>query len=174
MHGQTIHIQYHNNNTNPKQEHYGHTNPEEFRAIFKQTPKIIKDALQQAKILFPTPPHASHMNHPQQSQQTLSNITHNPTSSTQFTLRQVIHTIIKENTTTKQDKRGAQAIKRTYLCQWQTTHGKTQQCRTEENLLHPDNILLDHNLLLIIQYYKTIMTQIATQIYVDYSNYSYS
>lgn len=91
--------------------------PEEFRAIYKQTPKIIKKALQQIKVLFLTPPHAYLINHPQRSQQTLTNITHNSMSSTQPTLMQAIHTIIKENTTTKKDKRGAQVIKRTYLCQ---------------------------------------------------------
>lgn len=74
-----------------------------------------------------------------------------------------MHTITNDKITTRKDKWGAQAIKRTYLCQWQSTQGYTQQWCTEEDLLHPYNILLEHNLLLITQYQNTKRTQKATK-----------
>ena len=64
---------------------------EEFRAIYEQMPKVVKKTLQQAKILFPTPPLLTpYTNHPQPTQQTPTNITHNPTPITQHTIGQTI------------------------------------------------------------------------------------
>lgn len=99
IYGITTITQIQNNNT------MAILTPEELWAIYKQTPKIIMEALlQQAKVLIPTQPHAFHMNHHQQSQQTLTNITHITTSSIQPTPMQATRTIIKEKTTSNKDK----------------------------------------------------------------------
>ena len=52
--------------------------------------------------------------------------------------------------------------------------GTTQQWRIEEDILHPDNILLDHNLLLITQHRQKILEQKTTQQYADHLNHSQS
>ena len=62
--------------------------------------------------------------------------------------------------------------KKTYLCQWQTTQGNTHQWCTKEDLPNPNNILLDHNLLLIAQYQNITREQEATQAYPNYLNYT--
>ena len=38
-------------------------------------------------------------------------------------------------------------------CQWQVLQGKIQQWRKMDELVHPDNILLEHNILRIKQYH---------------------
>ena len=38
-------------------------------------------------------------------------------------------------------------------CQWQVLQGKIQQWRKMDELVHPDNILLEHNILRITQYH---------------------
>jgi hypothetical protein len=42
----------------------------------------------------------------------------------------------------------------------------------EEDLLHPNNILLHHDLLLITRYHNTTSEQKTTQTYVDYLNHT--
>ena len=50
--------------------------------------------------------------------------------------------------------------------------GITQQWRTEEDLLHLDNNLLDHNLLLMTQYHMETLKQKTTQAYATYLNHT--
>ena len=138
--------------------------PEEFRIIYKSSPKTIKVALQQTQILFPQPQ--------QPTSQRTPKITQHPPQDTNPNLNPIlgnaIHKIINEKITTRKDKWGAQATKKTYLCQWQTTNSTTHQWRTEEDLLHPDNIFLNHNLLAITQYHTANITQNTTNTYVKY------
>jgi ribonuclease HI len=138
--------------------------PEEFRITYKNLPKTIKAALQQAQILFPQ----SQQPAPQITPQIIQHLTHNTDPNLNPILGKTIHKIIKEKTTTRKDKGGAQAIKKTYLCQWQTTNNTTHQWRTEEDLLHPDNIFLTHNLLTITQYHTATTTQNTTNTYTKY------
>jgi hypothetical protein len=42
------------------------------------------------------------------------------------------------------------------------------QWHKEEDLLHPDNILLDHNLLTITQYHNTLLEQKMAKTYANY------
>ena len=151
--------------------------PYDFGTIYKHTPKTIKEALQQAKVLFPTlPPSTLQRTHPLPplEQPTPSNNSQYPNTHTQSTLGRAIHIITKVKTITMKDKWGVQAIKRTYLCQWQSTQGTTQQWRSEEGLLHPDNTLLKHNLLLITQHDRKILEQKTTQQYTKHLNHSQS
>ena len=87
---------------------------EEFRTTYKNLPKTIQAALHQARILFPQPPQPALQITPQTTQ------THtqptNPTPNLIFGT--AIHKIIKAKTTIRKDKWGAQAIKKTFLCQW--------------------------------------------------------
>ena len=138
--------------------------PEEFRTIYKHAPKTIKAALQQAQILFPN----LQIQTPQRTIQppTSTNQTH--TQQLDPPLGQAIHKIIKEKTTTRKDKWGAQAINKSYLCLWQNANTIIQQWRNEEDLLHPDNILFDHNLLTITQYNNTLLEQATTKTYANY------
>ena len=169
MHGITTLAQIQNPDT------MGILTPVEFQTRYKQISKAIKTALQQAQTLFPTPPPSTpHTNRPLPPQNINTNTTTTLTPSTQPTLGCAIHNIIQDKTTIRKDKWGAQAIKRSYLCQWRTHNETTQQWRTEENLLHPDNILLDHNLLLITQYHKTKTEHETTQLYKDYTHHSQS
>lgn len=69
-----------------------------------------------------------------------------PTPPNQPPLGQAIQAIIKDKINTKKDKWGAQSITKSYLCQWPLSQGTTQQWRKEEELLHPNNISLEHNL----------------------------
>jgi hypothetical protein len=88
-----------------------------------------------------------------------------PPILSQPTLGQPIQTIIKDKTSTRKDKWGVQAINWMYLCQWQLPLGTTQQCRKEEELLNPDNILLEHNTLRITQYHNAQVRHKTTQTY---------
>jgi hypothetical protein len=47
-------------------------------------------------------------------------------------------------------------------------HNTIHQWRKEEDLLHPDNILLDHNLLTITQYHNTILEHEMANTYANY------
>ena len=76
--------------------------PDEFKAIYRHTPKTIKEALQQAKILFPNPPPPPT---PQRTHLTLeqpipSSNTQHPNIHTQHNLGRAIHTITQVKTTT--------------------------------------------------------------------------
>lgn len=132
----------------------------------------MKDALQQAQTLFPPLTLTPHRNHSQTTQGTPIFITHNPQTPPHTILEQTTQAIINGKTTAQKDKWGAQAVKISYLCQWQTASGPTQQCRTKEDLLHPDNILLDHNLLLIAQYHTKALKHKTTQAYATYLNHT--
>ena len=137
---------------------------EEFRTSYSYAPKTIKEALQQARILFPPPqPHT-----PQRTIQPTQVISIINVHHIDPPLGQAIHKIIKKKITTRKDKWGAQAINKAYLCQWQNTDITTQQWRKEEDLLHPDNILLDHNLLTITQYHNTMLEHKMTKAYANY------
>ena len=72
---------------------------------------------------------------------------------------------------TRKDKWGAHPIKRMYLCQWQLPQGTSQQWCKEEELIHPDNILLEHNTLRIAQYHHTQIKQQTIQTYTKFLNY---
>jgi hypothetical protein len=137
---------------------------EEFRTIYNHAPKTIKAALHQAQTLFPH----SQTHTPQRTIQPPppTNITN--TQQLDPPLGQAIHKIIKEKTTTRKDKWGAQAINKSYLCLWQNTNNTIQQWRNEEDLLHPDNILFDHNLLTITQYNNTLFEQSMAKTYANY------
>ncbi len=87
------------------------------------------------------------------------------TQQTNPPLGQAIHKIIKEKSTTRKDKWGAHAINKSYLCQWQHSDNTTHQWRNEEDLLHPDNILLDHNLLTITQFHNQLLKQKIAKTY---------
>ena len=147
--------------------------PSEFQTTYNHAPKTIKEALKLATTLFPTPsPSTTQRSHTQLPHPTPTHTIHNPNNPQQPTLGLPIHTIVNEKITTRKDKWGAQATKRTYLCQWQHTQGITQEWRTDKELLHPDNILLEHNLLLISQYHKKNMEHNTTQTYASYFNYT--
>ena len=60
-------------------------------------------------------------------------------------VREQIHLIIDTKTTSHEDKWGAQAIKKSYLCQRNTTP-ITAKWVGGSQLLHTYNITLDHNL----------------------------
>ena len=128
--------------------------PKEFQFIYKYIPKTIKEALQQASIIFPPPPLANITNSPQQTIPQSENTIHAPSPPLNLILGQSIQNIVKEQTTTKKDRWDAQSIREKYLCQWQVPLGTIQQWRKEEELLHKDNILLEHNILRIIQYHR--------------------
>jgi hypothetical protein len=138
--------------------------PEEFRTIYKHAFKAIKAALHQAQILFPySQPHTPQRTIQPPPPTNLTNI-----QQLDPPLGRSIHKIIKEKTTTRKDKWGAQAINKSYLCLWQNSNNTIQQWRNEEDLLHPDNILLDHNLLTITQYNNTILEQTMAKTYANY------
>ena len=63
---------------------------------------------------------------------------------------------------------GALAINESYLCLWQNSNTTIQKWRKEEDLLHPDNIFFDHNLLTIIQYNNNLLAQTMTKTYTTY------
>ena len=135
---------------------------EEYRTIYKYIPKTIKEALRQATIIFPTttPTHL-----PNHLQTTPTNITLDLTRQSHHidpTLGHVIYEIMDIKITNRKGKWGAQTTKRKYQCQWLTPHGITQQRRQEDDLLHPDNILFEHNLLLTTRYHTTTHKQKAT------------
>lgn len=152
--------------------------PKEFQNTYKYIPKSIKDAMQQASTLFPIPPtpitHTTHTHPPPQTppQETQTpNITR---PLLQPTLGQVIQAITNEKPNTKKNKWGAQAITKSYLCKWQLSQDTAQQWRKEEELLHPDNISLEHNIFCITQYHKTQREKHTTQIYVNCLNHTQS
>jgi hypothetical protein len=146
---------------------------EEFRVTYNHMTKTIKEALQHASIIFsPTPLPTQQLNHTRISQQTPTNITPTPNPSSQHTLGRAIHAITKEKTSIRKDKWGAQAITKQYLCQWQNPQGPTLQWRKEADLLHLDNILLDHNLLRITQFHNTTTTQLAIQKYATHTTHT--
>ena len=134
---------------------------EEFRITYKHVPKIIKEALQQAQVLFS-------LSQPHMPQRTIQPTQHINPIAIQPPLGQAIHKIIKEKNVTRKDKWGAQAINKSYLCQWKTTTNITQQWRKKEDLLHPDNILIDHNLLVIAQYHNELIKQKMAKTYDNY------
>lgn len=86
--------------------------PDEFQNRYKKIPNNIKLALQQIKVLFPTPPPPSpHTIQPLPPPNIILNIPQQHIISTQPTLGCAIHSIIKKKNITKKDKWGAQAIK---------------------------------------------------------------
>ena len=137
---------------------------DEFRTLYKHAPKTIQAALQQAQLLFPQPPPYT----PQGNAQPTQPINLTNTQQIAPPLGQAIHKIIKDKTTFRKDKWGAQAKTKSYLCQWQDIHTTTHQWRKEEALLHLDNILLEHNLLTITQYHDSITKQQAAKTYANY------
>ena len=69
---------------------------------------------------------------------------------------------------------GCSSYHKSHLCQWQLPQGTTQQWCKEEELLHPDNISLEHNILCITQYHNTQRTQRTTQMYANCLNHTQS
>ena len=88
--------------------------PQEFKIKSKAFPKLTKEALQQAKILFPIPiqPIAT-----PPTQEPLHAL--NTSNDNQYVGKQK-HIITNTKTTSYKDKWGAQAIKKPYLCQCNT------------------------------------------------------
>ena len=148
--------------------------PEEFLATYNHITKTIKKALQYATTIFTraTTP-TQHLPRTHLPQQTSTNITptHIP-PILQPTLGRAIHTITQDKTSIRKNKWGPQAITKQYLCQWQTPQGSTLQWRKEEDLLHPDNILLDHNLLHITQFHNKAKEQLAIQEYTTHNTHT--